>query len=304
MLNSYLEYLSAVRRYSQRTVRIYSEVLKEYFDFNPLPCDDPDCFTISRLRNYEVYLLDTKKEGARTVSLHLSVLSGYCRFLMKKGILASNPVRLVSRPKVQKRLPEFYREQSMQEYFYSTDDVMLSGDYDARLSRMIISTLYNTGIRRSELISLNIGSVDFERRVMHVRGKGDKSREIPLLPSFCEELLLYLQLSGIDLSSAPDAPLLRTPKGGRLYPVFVDRVIKRELAAVDGITVRKSPHVLRHTLATELLDEGADLNSIKELLGHSSLAATQVYTHNSIEKLRKVYNNAHPRAKNENKNGD
>ena len=106
------------------------------------------------------------------------------------------------------------------------------------------------------------------------------------------------------MSSAPDTALLQTPKGNRLYPVFVDRVIKKELAAVDGITVRKSPHVLRHTLATELLDEGADLNSIKELLGHSSLAATQVYTHNSIEKLRKVYNNAHPRAKNEDKNGN
>ena len=171
---------------------------------------------------------------------------------------------------------------------------------------MIISILYNTGIRRSELIGLKRSSLDLSRRVLRVRGKGDKIREIPLLPSFCEEISLYLQsqdsLKCADLS--PDAPLLQTEKGNALYPVFVERVVKKELGDVEGIGGHKSPHVLRHTLATELLDNGADLFSIKELLGHSSLAATQVYTHNSAERLRKVYENAHPRAKNGGKNGD
>ena len=131
-------------------------------------------------------------------------------------------------------------------------------------------------------------------------------REIPLVPSLCKEISLYLQsveLTGGSARSAGD-PLLVTGKGAKLYPVFVDRVIKSELGQVGSITGRKSPHVLRHSLATELLNEGADLNSIKELLGHSSLAATQVYTHNSIEKLKKVYLNAHPRAKSGGKNGD
>jgi integrase/recombinase XerC len=131
-------------------------------------------------------------------------------------------------------------------------------------------------------------------------------REIPLPPSLCEELLLYLH--AVDslkcADTTPDAPLLQTPRGGRLYPVYVDRAVKAALGPVEGISGRKSPHVLRHTLATELLDGGADLNSIKELLGHSSLAATQVYTHNSIERLQHVYESAHPRAKNDDNHGD
>ena len=154
--------------------------------------------------------------------------------------------------------------------------------YDRRLRRLIVSILYDTGIRRSELIGLNVGSVDFSRRVMSVRGKGDKMREIPLVPSLCEEISLYLRAASSLTGSGnrPDEPLLRTRKGGRLYPVFVDRAIKEEL-----------------------LGDGADLNSIKEMLGHSSLAATQVYTHNTIERLQSVYKNAHPRAKNGGKNG-
>ena len=131
-------------------------------------------------------------------------------------------------------------------------------------------------------------------------------REIPLLPSLYDEILLYLQ--SVDslkcADQAPEAPLLQTPRGARLYPVYVDRAVKAALGQVGSISGRKSPHVLRHTLATELLDGGADLNSIKELLGHSSLAATQVYTHNSIERLQNVYKSAHPRAKNDGNHGD
>ena len=208
----------------------------------------------------------------------------------------------------------------MKEYFSSTDcdaseenldlirgkDKVSLGLYSRRLNRLIISMLYCTGMRRSELIGLTVGDIDFSRRVAKVRGKGDKMREIPLVPSLCKEISLYLQ--SVELTegckrSAGD-PLLVTEKGAKLYPVFIDRVIKSELGQVGSITGRKSPHVLRHSLATELLNEGADLNSIKELLGHSSLAATQVYTHNSVEKLKKVYVNAHPRAKSGGKNGD
>jgi integrase/recombinase XerC len=250
--------------------------------------------------------MDEKKESAKTVNLHLSVLSGFCKFLMKQGVLASNPVRLVSRPRQEKRLPVFYREESMQDYFERTKGVLEYGKYEDQLERMILGLLYGTGIRRSELISLNRDSVDFARRVLRVRGKGDKMREIPLTPSLCDEILLYLQ--SVDslkcANQAREAPLLQTPRGGRLYPVYVDRTVKAALGQVDSISGRKSPHVLRHTLATELLDGGTDLNSIKELLGHSSLAATQVYTHNSIERLQTVYKSAHPRAKNDGNHGD
>ena len=268
--------------------------------------DVSEWLNVQAIRSYEVYLLDKKKESAKTVSLHLSVLSGFCRFLMKQGLLESNPVRLVARPKQEKRLPVFYREDAMREYFGQTKGVLEYGRYEDQLRRMILGMLYGTGIRRSELISLNRSSVDLSRRVLRVRGKGDKIREIPLTPSLCDEILLYLQ--SVDslkcADTAPEAPLLQTPRGGRLYPVYVDRAVKEALGDVPGISGRKSPHVLRHTLATELLDGGADLNSIKELLGHGSLAATQVYTHNSIERLQNVYKSAHPRAKNDGNHGD
>ncbi len=265
-----------------------------------------EALTVQQVRSYEVYLMDERGEGARTVSLHMSVLSGFCKYLMRQGVLESNPVRLVARPKQEKRLPVFYRDESMKAYFEQTKGVLEYGKYADQLQRMILGMLFGTGIRRSELISLNRNSIDLSRRVLRVRGKGDKMREIPLPPSLCEELLLYLH--AVDslkcADTAPEAPLLQTPRGGRLYPVYVDRAVKAALGSVDGISGRKSPHVLRHTLATELLDGGADLNSIKELLGHSSLAATQVYTHNSIERLQKVYKSAHPRAKNDDHHGD
>ena len=342
MKSEYIEYLRTQKRYSPRTCEIYSAVLDEYMKFSGCPSEEqlPDYMLFQLVRSYEVYLMDGEKKaekeeekekeekegkekgeregeepkkkknkmklGPRTVSLHLSVLSGYCRFLMKQGVLKSNPVRLVRRPRQQKRLPSFLKEADLQGYFAATLWRVEDGRYEDRMPRVIISILAGTAIRRSELISLDRKSFDPARGVLHVRGKGDKMREIPLLPSLCKEISLYLQ-SQDSLKSArtdPDSPLIQTPRGGRLYPMFVERVVKGALGGVGDIKGRKSPHVLRHTLATELLDGGADLNSIKEFLGHSSLAATQVYTHNSIERLQKVYNNAHPRAKNGGKNGD
>ena len=322
MIEDYIAYIGSVRRYSDRTRTLYSDVLQQFRKFSGASSDEEflESLKPSLIRSYEVFLLDDKSLDPRTVNLHISVLSGFCRWLMKEGWLEADPVRSVTRPKMEKRLPVFYREESMKEYFSSTDcdaseenldlirgkDKVSLGLYSRRLNRLIISMLYCTGMRRSELIGLTVGDIDFSRRVAKVRGKGDKMREIPLVPSLCKEISLYLQ--SVELTegckrSAGD-PLLVTEKGAKLYPVFIDRVIKSELGQVGSITGRKSPHVLRHSLATELLNEGADLNSIKELLGHSSLAATQVYTHNSVEKLKKVYVNAHPRAKSGGKNGD
>lgn len=301
MRDKFLKYLASVRRYSPRTVEIYADVLAEYNDFS-----DNAPVSVQAVRAYEVYLMEQKKACPKTVNLHLSVLSSYCRFLVREGVLTSNPVRLVARPRVERRLPEFFREESVRQYFESTKGALEYGSYESALSRIVISILYSTGIRRSELISLDRGSIDWNRRELRVHGKGDVVREIPLTDTLCEEICLYLQKidSLKECVSGPDAPLLQTERGGRLYPMLVERIVRRELGGVDAITSRKSPHVLRHTLATELLDKGADLNSIKEMLGHSSLAATQVYTHNSIERLKNVYNNAHPRAKKGGNHGD
>ena len=330
LIEKYLDYVKNVRRYSSRTFNIYKDVLENFRislfsgTVSEQICDDAflEALNPSEIRSYEVSLLDEKGLDTKTVNLHLSVLSGLCTYLVKTGMLQSNPVKLVPRPKVEKRLPVFYKKDSMEEYFASTD-VYASRDmldifrqcsqskhgkvlYEQRLARLIMSMLFSLGLRRSELISMDISDVDFARKIVRVHGKGDKMREIPLIVSLSEEILLYLeaveQLVGKQRSL--NEPLLVTYSGRRLYPVYVDRTVKSELGQVSTVTGRKSPHVLRHSLATELLDEGADLNSIKELLGHSSLAATQVYTHNTIARLKAIYQTAHPRAKNGGKHGD
>ena len=187
-----MQYIRSVRRYSPRTCEVYSDVLQSYVDFCEGSEDFATTLSVNAIRAYEVHLYDTRGLSARTVSQHLSVLSSFCRFLMKEGVLQSNPVHLVKRPKVEKRLPVFYKEKSMEAYFEQTKGDPEFGTLEQKLNRLIISLLASCGLRRSELIGLNVGSVDFERRVLRVRGKGDKMREIPLIPSLCEEISLYL----------------------------------------------------------------------------------------------------------------
>lgn len=332
LIDKYIRYVETVRRYSPRTRDIYRDVLTEYTEFS---IEDPEsaealaeAMNHTALRNYEVHLMEERKLGTRTVNLHLSVLSGFCKFLMTQGLLKSNPVRLVTRPKTEKRLPVFYRDEAMEQYMADTEFAVSEDSlellramceseraggqqagasagslartlYERRLRRLVVSFLHGTGLRRAELASLDVQSIDFERNMLKVRGKGDKMRDVPLVPALVRETERYLEAAEVFFDGRPAAgdPLLRTPSGRRLYPVYIDRAVKTELGAVPDITGRKSPHVLRHTLATELLNDGSDLNSIKELLGHSSLAATQVYTHNSVERLKAVYEKAHPRAK-------
>ena len=329
LASQYLRYIKDIRRYSERTVQIYGSSLRDFVvhvhegrSLDEIPDDElAASMNISEIRSYEAMMLE-KGYSAKTVNMHLSGLSSFCRFLMKNERLKSNPVRSITKPKVEKRVPVFFRKEAMETYFENTSwlferknlDSFLEG-YDTRngreyykslLSRLIVSMLYSLGIRRSEIISLRVGDVDFGRKVVKVHGKGDKRREIPLIVSLCEEILLYLEAVetiGRGKRSLKE-PLLVTYSGRELYPSYVDRVVKGELAGVKGITGRKSPHVLRHSLATDLLNEGTDINSIKELLGHSSLAATQVYTHGSIARLKNIYELAHPRAKNGGKHGD
>jgi integrase/recombinase XerC len=327
IIDRYITYIKNIKRYSPRTVQLYEEVVRRYAVVAYGTDDVSDAqliesLTPSEIRSYEVHLMDKEGISAKTVCMHLSALSGLCRFLVKEGLMKSNPVRLVPKPKVEKRLPHFYKNESLETYFRDTEinaseqylnEFLKIPDtpagkklYDDRLARLIISILYGTGLRRSELISLNVGDVDFGRKVVKVVGKGNKMREIPLVVSLCEEILLYLKavgaLTGEERSLK--SPLLMTYSGNRLYPGYVDRTVKRELGDVKGITGRRSPHVLRHSLATELMNEEADLNSIKEMLGHSSLATTQVYTHSSFARLKNIYERAHPRAKNGGKHGD
>ena len=315
MIDRYIAYIRDVRRYSPRTQELYGKALEAYVAW----CGGEMDLLPSRIREYEGHLIE-EGLGPRTVHLHVSALSGYCNFLMKEGVLQSNPARGVKRPKMEKRLPEYFTEGALEGYLAESEHGASEGElellqslepgtklakelYNRRLRRLIVSILYGCGIRRAELIGLQRGNVDFARQTLRVRGKGDKMREIPLIPSLIQEISLYLHAASFMLGEKPaEAPLLTTDKGRPLYPEFVDRAVKAELQGQEGITGRKSPHVLRHSLATALLNEGADLNAIKQMLGHSSLAATEVYTHNSVERLKAQYMNAHPRAKNTDRN--
>ena len=327
IIRKYIDHVRNIRRYSERTVHLYEDVLNRYVRMT-FPDGTPDesgfmeSFNRFEIRGFMVALMEDEGLSPKSVSLHMSALSSFCRYLVKEGKLKFNPVRTLTRPKVEKRLPECFREEAMQAYFDKTREEAsseylvafkenLDNDngkklYQQRLARLIISILYDTGLRRSELIGLKIENVDFARQTLKVVGKGNKMREIPLLDSLCQEILLYLEAveALVCGKRSLKEPLLVTFRGRPLYPVYVDRTVKAELGDVKGITGRKSPHVLRHSIATELMNEGTDLNSIKEMLGHSSLATTQVYTHSSFARLKEIYEHAHPRAKNGGKHGD
>ncbi len=327
LIDKYLAYVKSIRRYSERTVMSYRSVLNNFYMHTSVDEEYSDDLLLeslnpSEIRQWAAELMKNDGFGARSANHHLSVLSGFCRYLMKEGHIKTNPVRLVPRPKEEHRLPVFYKKDAMENYFQTTEynadrkslDAFLEnpqsdnavGHYKARLSRLLVSLLYNLGLRRAELISLQIGDVDFGREVVRVKGKGNKMREIPIIASLYEEILLYLEAveAMVGGKRSLTEPLLITESGRKLYPVYVDRAVKDQLAGREGITGQKSPHILRHSLATSLLDNETDLNSIKKLLGHSSLAATQVYTHNSVARLKSIYESAHPRAKNGGKNGD
>lgn len=311
MKTRFLEYIRVQKRYSPRTVELYRSAIESFCAFAmPEAQGDPDdaqlheALTAPLIRGYIAKGLE---EGLspRTMNLHLSALSSFCNWLVKCGFLESNPVRKVYRPKEDRPLPQFYTQASMEGYLAASEaqggeDAAAAPDgkepFGELRERMIILVLYSTGMRRAELCNLKISDFDRGRQVFRVTGKGDKTREIPVPDRICEEIVLYLERVAEETGSA-NGWFFVTDKGKQLYPVFVNNVVKKALGGMEGFTGKKSPHVLRHSLATHLLNNGADINSIKEVLGHSSLAATQVYTHNSFEQLKNTYLTAHPRAK-------
>lgn len=325
IIERFLDYLAFEKRFSVNTVQGYIRDLYDFFSFAALA---PECqkrdipqfllpfFTsgdismVSQMlaystediaqalkrdmiRSYVISLMQAGRSPA-TVNRHLSSLSVFARLALRTGVLSEDPLRGIKRIPAGRALPHFYTEDAVAAYL---QDKTRCGQRD----RLIILMLYTTGIRRSELVGLKLRDFDISRKVLRVVGKGKKMREIPLTDEILEELLLYLEK--VD-SNDGSGPLFRTDAGKPLYPAFVDRVVKRELKTMDGFPGRKSPHVLRHSIATHLLNEGADLDAIRNMLGHSTLASTQVYTHNTFEQLKNSYLTAHPRAKKGGKHGD
>jgi integrase/recombinase XerC len=310
--DKYIEYITVQRRYSGRTAELYRSAIEGFCEFAfpeedlPLPDDMlKEALTPTLIRGYIAEGLE-KGLSPRTMNLRLSALSSFCNWLVRKGFLDSNPVRKVYRPREDHPLPQFYTQPSMdalleREETEAADSAAAAEDgkepFGKLRERMIILALYATGMRRAELCGLKVSDFDSARQVVRVTGKGDKTREIPIPDRICQELLLYLKRREVEFAGGRDGWFFVTDSGRQLYPQFVNNLVRKALDGEEGFSGKKSPHVLRHSLATHLLNNGADINSIKEVLGHANLAATQVYTHNSFEQLKSTYLTAHPRAK-------
>lgn len=299
ILDKFIEYIIVQKRYSKRTALLYEDSIGKYYkyifaDNYSAQLNDNEYLEVLTTLNIRGFILEQTKGGlnARTINLHLSALSSYCKWLIKKGSINENPVSKIIRPKEKKRLPEFYKKEALDAYFAKD----IEDNYPAYRNKLVVLMLYTTGMRREEISNLKINQLDIKRRVIRVVGKGNKEREIPIIDILYENILVYLQQRDLFYQGENNA-LFLTEKHNTMYVQFVNKIVREELAAFKEFSGKKSPHVLRHTFATHLLNNGAKLNSIKEVLGHQSLAATQVYTHNSFEQLKKVYNNAHPRAK-------
>ncbi len=290
-IEDFILYLQAEKRYSDHTLRAYKTDLNQFHAF----CQEHDHegmdLHFKTIRSWVVTLMDAGYTP-RSVHRKLSSLHSYCRYLMRIGQLDSNPLDKVLKPKLNKRVPSFVNEGQMDRLL---DDYDFGNNFAGIRNRLILDLLYQTGIRRSELIGLTNASLDLDGKTLKVKGKRKKERIIPLADELIARITEYLQVRDEIIPPDQEARLFVTRKGKPLYDKLVYRVVTRYLSMVTTLE-RRSPHILRHTFATHMLNHGADLNTIKELLGHANLSATQVYTHNTFKKLKSIYNQAHPRA--------
>ena len=290
---SFLQYLQIEKRYSPHTVRSYLNDLDQFYSFlssQGLP-DDPVTVTSHDIRAWIVSMLEN---NYATVSVHrkISCLRVFYRFLRKEGFVKSDPLQKVVLPKRKKSLPVFVEEEALVKLL---DNYSFGNGFAGIRNRTIIEMLYLTGMRRSELIGLRNIDVDLHEASVKVTGKRNKQRIIPLVKPFVKRLEEYIKVRDELITAGNEGWFFITDKGNKLYDKYVYNTVNRYLTMVTTID-KKSPHILRHTFATHMLNRGADLNSIKELLGHANLSATQIYTHNTFEKLKKIYKQAHPRA--------
>ena len=286
-IDVFLNFIKTEKRLSSHTIKSYSSDLKQFSKFLSKECNinsDINQVTFQTIRSWIVFLLENNI-NPRSVNRKISVLKSYYKFLLQEGILSYNPMIKIISPKTSKRLPSFVDKDDIQNLL---DKVKFENNYIGSRDKLIIEFFYVTGIRLSELINIKISDIDFNNNYIKVLGKRNKERLIPLSNSMTNKLKNYINENNI-------SKYLFNNKGKKMYSKLVYRLVKKHLNLVSSID-NKGPHVLRHTFATHMLNNGADINAIKELLGHSNLNATQVYTHNSIEKLKSVYNQAHPRA--------
>ncbi|MFC4232827.1 tyrosine-type recombinase/integrase [Parasediminibacterium paludis] len=290
-LQSFIDYISFEKRYSAHTITSYQNDLAQFFAFLSSQFEAPalDKITAAMVRSW-LAELKSDKLNAKSINRKASSLKSFFKYQMKVGVLKATPMTTISALKVSKRLPEFVQENHLDTLF---SHVAFTDDWDGKTKRLVLQLFYATGMRLSELISLKTSFLDASLSQIKVLGKGNKERIIPIAKILMDKLLAYDNSKPIRI---PEVDCLFTNnKGKPLQARLVYQFVKDNLGLVTTIK-KKSPHVLRHSFATHLMNNGADLNAVKELLGHSSLAATQVYTHNTIDKLKDVYKNAHPKA--------
>lgn len=291
MKDRFLAYIQYEKRYSPHTVTAYRTDLDQFFAFLNARYQLTDIAVVDHymIRSWLVFLME-QADSPRTVNRKLTSLKSFYRFLQKEGVVTANPMRKVIAPKTSKRLPEFVETENMSALIEQMGE---AEGYSGMRNRIIIEMFYNTGIRLSELLNLKESSIDFHSDTIKVLGKRNKERIIPFSKKFGLLLKGYIQEKEKSFGQVQD--LFLTDSGKKMYPKLIYLIVRNNLSGVTTLD-KKSPHVLRHTFATHLLNNGAELNAVKELLGHANLAATQVYTHNTIEKLKKIYKQAHPRA--------
>ncbi len=287
--NSFLEYLQYEKRFSNHTILAYSNDLAQFSQYLQLTYEIKEIQDINHtlIRSWIVSMMD-EKISPRSVNRKITTLKTFYKYLLRQQVVTENPMLKIQSPKTSKRLPVFVEKDNMNALL---DTIEFGSDFDGERNKLIIELLYATGIRLSELINLKQTNVDLNSCQLKVLGKRNKERIVPFNNELKRLLESYLKYPEVGLNDN----LFVTKSGKKLYEKFVYRVVNKYLSQVTSIN-KKSPHVLRHTFATHMLNNGADLNAIKELLGHANLSATQVYTHNTVEKLKNVHKQAHPKA--------
>ncbi len=295
-VDDFVSYLEYERRFSRHTLTAYKNDLIQFRNFLKGNFSDMDWEGVNSTHIREwIFFLHSEGISPRSINRKLTTLKSFYKFLVKKGGVNRNPVAGIHSLKVEKKLPEVLDEKSLNLLF---DEILNSEEEDYLLLRdkAILLMFYYTGMRLSELIEIKNGDIDFANLTIKVLGKRNKERYIPITATFAKFLEKFISETEFffNFTFRKDSYLFLTDKGNKMYPKFVYRKVTSYLDRVTSMS-KKSPHVLRHSFATHMLNHGADLNAIKEILGHANLAATQVYTHNTIEKLKQVYNKTHPR---------
>jgi integrase/recombinase XerC len=291
-ITKFLDYLKFEKRYSPHTISAYQDDLIQFRDFLETQFGGIDLKDISApiVRSW----LASLKEGgltSRSITRKISTLKSFFKYNIRTEQLAKSPMTNIISPKISKRLPTYVEEKDMETLF---QHVEFDADWNGFTGRLAMQMLYQLGLRLSELVNCKESQVDFANHHIKVLGKGNKERIIPVNDQLLAEIREYMRQKPVQLATPDTTALLVNQKGNKLHPKYVYKLTRKYLQLVTTVQ-KKSPHVLRHSFATHLSNNGAELNAVKELLGHASLAATQVYTHNTIEKLKNIHKKAHPK---------